>query len=411
MAFVRVIGSGVPPAVAYYNDSDSLIIAGSDSSPVTTQNIIEDLIFNDDGTKMYTLGYVTSFSGKNIFQYTLSVPFDVSTATTSVNDYINVGGSFTTDNEAIRFNNDGTKLFVLYDATIQNHRSTIYQYTLSTPYDITSTVTEGAYYRIGDLMDDFRAFLFNDDGSKMFISQISSIYEYTLRVPFDTSTASKTSEDWWATNNSYGISNYGSSSNITGMQYNNDGTKLFTVHQKSTVGHTAKIVEWSLSTAYDPMTASTNADFNDTSTYFETGETVGSAGNGAPTKFITFNNNGSKFFSCNHTIGHGSSDPVKIKEWNVSTPFSMLSSSSGSSGSTSASGPWEYDNTATEADTYSTSARGANITISNGVRTYIKPVSGTAEEVYISTRKMGETKNRGEISKTFYDAQNAKGTP
>ena len=58
------------------------------------------------------------------------------------------------------------------------------------------------------------------------------------------------------------------------MQYNNDGTKLFTVHQQSTVGHTAKIVEWSLSTAYDPMTASTNADFNDTSTYFETGEAL-----------------------------------------------------------------------------------------------------------------------------------------
>ena len=411
MAFVRVIGSGVPPAVAYYNDSDSLIIAGSDSSPVTTQNIIEDLIFNDDGTKMYTLGYVTSFLGKNIFQYTLSVPFDVSTATTSVNDYIDVGGSFTTDNEAIRFNNDGTKLFVLYDATNQNHRSTIYQYTLSNPYDITSTVTEGAYYRIGDLYDDFRAFLFNDDGSKMFISKMSSIYEYTLSTPFDTSTASKTSEDWWATNNSYGISNYGSSASITGMQYNNDGTKLFTVHQKSTIGHTAKIVEWSLSTAYDPMTASTNADFNDTSTYFETGEATGSAGNGVPTKFITFNNNGSKFFSSNHSIGHGSSDPVKIKEWNVSTPFSMLSSSSGSSGSTSASGPWEYDNTATEADTYPGSTRGANITISNGVKTYIKPVSGTAEEVYISTRKMGETKNRGELSKTFYDAQNAKGTP
>jgi hypothetical protein len=87
----------------------------------------------------------------------------------------------------------------------------------------------------------------------------------------------------------------------------------------------------------------------------------------------------------------------------------MSSSSSGSSGSVS--GPWEYDDTATESDTYPGSTRGANITISGGVKTYIKPVSGTAEEVYISTRKLGETKNRGEVSKTFYDAQNAKGTP
>ena len=112
-----------PVTAASYSDSDSLTIAGSNSSPVTTQSHFEDLIFNDDGTKMYTLGYASSVSGKNIFQYTLSVPFDVSTASVSSDDYINVGGSWTTDNEAIRFNNDGTKLFVLYDATTQNHRS------------------------------------------------------------------------------------------------------------------------------------------------------------------------------------------------------------------------------------------------------------------------------------------------
>ena len=411
MAFVRVPGSGVPPAVAYYNDSDSLTIAGSDSSPVTTQSHFKDLIFNDDGTKMYTLGYASGLSGKNIFQYTLSIPFDVSTATTSVNDHITVGGSFPTANEAIRFNNDGTKLFVLYDAASQGQSSRMYQYTLSNPYDITSPITSGNSFFLGGQNADFRTFLFNDDGSKMFVSKKQSIYKYDLSTLFDTSTATLTGTSFFTNNSSYGISNVGSSFSITGMQYNNDGTKLFTVHQTTTTGHTAKIVEWSLSTAYDPTTASTNADFNDTSTYFETGEAVGSVGNGAPTQFITFNNNGSKFFSFNHTIGYGRSDPVKIKEWNVSTPFSMLSSSSGSSGSTSASGPWEYDNTATESDTYPGSTRGANITISNGVKTYIKPVSGTAEEVYISTRKMGETKNRGEVSKSFYDAQNAKGTP
>ena len=116
------------------------------------------------------------------------------------------------------------------------------------------------------------------------------------------------------------------------MQYNNDGTKLFTVHQRSTVGHTAKIVEWSLSTAYDPMTASTNADFNDTSTYFETGEAVSSAGNGIPTQFITFNNDGTKFFSFNHTHETGSSSSQKIKEWNLASPFNLVNVSGEHSG-------------------------------------------------------------------------------
>ena len=320
---------------------------------------------------MYTLGYASGVSGKNIFQYTLSVPFDVSTASVSSDDYINVGGSWTTDNEAIRFNNDGTKLFVLYDSTTQNHRSNMHQYTLSTPYDITSTVTEGSTFQLGDQSDDFRSFLFNDDGSKMFVSRYGSINEYTLSTSFDTSTASKTTAAWWSSNNSYGISNYGSSYSITGMQYNNDGTKLFTVHQQSTVGHTAKIVEWSLSTAYDPMTASTNADFNDTSTYFETGEAVSSAGNGIPTQFITFNNDGTKFFSFNHTHETGSSSSQKIKEWNLASPFNLVNVSGEHSG--------DVINTSST-DNYDTDPDSDTLTVT-AIRTGSSEGSGTAGSV------------------------------
>ena len=184
---------------------------------------------------------------KTLFQYTLSTPFDVSTASVSSDDYITVGGSNHEYNEAMRFNNDGTKLFVLYEADYGTDY--IYQYTLSTPYDITSTVTAGNSYQIGSGSDYFYSFLFNDDGSKMFVSKLASIYEYTLSTSFDTSSATRTDTSWYAHHNSYGISNYNSYSSITGMQYNNDGTKLFTVHQRVNSGSTAKIVEWSLSTA------------------------------------------------------------------------------------------------------------------------------------------------------------------
>ena len=151
----------------------------------------------------------------------------------------------------------------------------------------------------------------------MFVNKGSYIYKYTLSDPFDISTASETSSYLNAKNS------------VTGMQYNNDGTKLFLVNQTSTTGATAKIWEFSLSTAYDPTTGSSNVNWSDPSTYFETGETVGSAGNGVPTQFITFNNDGSKFFSFNHTIGYGSSDPVKIKEWNLASPFNLTNDVSG----------------------------------------------------------------------------------
>tara|TARA_B100001093_G_C26139780_1_gene722821 strand:- start:287 stop:520 length:234 start_codon:yes stop_codon:yes gene_type:complete len=65
---------------------------------------------------------------------------------------------------------------------------------------------------------------------------------------------------------------------------------------------------------------------------------------------------------------------------------------------------WQYENGATISNTYKDSADGANVAISGGIRTFTKPGGGSTK-IYIRTRKKGETTERGELSKTFYDAQ------
>ena len=65
---------------------------------------------------------------------------------------------------------------------------------------------------------------------------------------------------------------------------------------------------------------------------------------------------------------------------------------------------WQFENTATAAHTYSDSGAGANSVFSGGIRTYTKPGGGTVK-VYARTRKKGTTVERGELSKTYYDAQ------
>ena len=65
---------------------------------------------------------------------------------------------------------------------------------------------------------------------------------------------------------------------------------------------------------------------------------------------------------------------------------------------------WEFENTATVSDTYPDSADGANVTISGGIRTFTF-ADGNVQEIYIRCRKAGETTERGELSKTYYDAQ------
>ena len=71
---------------------------------------------------------------------------------------------------------------------------------------------------------------------------------------------------------------------------------------------------------------------------------------------------------------------------------------------TGSSSVWQYENAATAANTYSDSGAGANSVFSGGVRTYTKPGGGTVK-VYARTRKKGTIVERGELSKTYYDAQ------
>jgi len=64
-------------------------------------------------------------------------------------------------------------------------------------------------------------------------------------------------------------------------------------------------------------------------------------------------------------------------------------------------GIWQFENTATSSNTYPD----ATGTYYGGVRTYQKPGGGSNSN-YAKTRKTGETKERGELSKDYYDLQN-----
>ena len=63
-------------------------------------------------------------------------------------------------------------------------------------------------------------------------------------------------------------------------------------------------------------------------------------------------------------------------------------------------GIWEFENTATSADTYPE----ASGTYSGGIRTFTF-ADGNAQQIYVRCRKVGETKDRGELSKDYYDAR------
>ena len=194
------------------------------------------VLFNPDGTKMYSTGTVQN----KIYMYNLTTPFTVTSAT-----YSSKTCNLTGENDALmfRFNSDGTAIFVLDTATTE----TIDKYSLTTAYDIsTCSLVAGSPQDFGGGME-MRSFSFSNDGSKIFIfdqdgnDEKHSIKEYSLASSFDLSNPTLVTEYVGHNSNLNSIEDH-----AQGLEFSSDGTKMFiTGNDEDT------ILEFSLSNPFD----------------------------------------------------------------------------------------------------------------------------------------------------------------
>ena len=171
---------------------------------------LHSMSFNGDGTKMFLL------LSNQIREYSLSTGFDVSTSSASYTRVSSLTGQ-DSSMRGLAFNNDGTKMFTVGDG---NNR--VYEYALSTAFD-TSSLSYTDNLSIGSEESSPTGIKFNHDGTKMYISGSSGddINEYTLSTAFDISSTV-------THKGSYDVSSSDGGSGATGFSFNNDGTKLFT---------------------------------------------------------------------------------------------------------------------------------------------------------------------------------------
>ena len=260
----------------------------------------QDIKFNNDGTKMFVVGD----NSNAIREYHLTTGFDISTA--SYDSLFSVA-SQDTNPRGLAFNNDGTKMFV---AGWKNQR--VFEYHLTTGFDI-STASYDSNLSISSNASGSKGLAFNSDGTKMFVNCDNSsdeVVEYTLSTGFDVSTASYDSS----------FVTQSQDTSPQGLAFSNDGKKMFVA------GDTGDdINEYTLSTGFDVSTASFVGSFD-----------VSSQGT-TPTG-ITFNNDGTKMFITDQS---GTPGTHSVDEYTLTTGFELintaptLSSSSPSDGATS----------------------------------------------------------------------------
>ena len=258
MARAGVQREGWDLANASY-DGVSFSVGGQDTSPY-------GVCFNNDGTKMYTVG----LQSDTVHQYSLSTAFDISTAS-----YDNTSFSVTLQEgapRAVAFKNDGTKMYI-----VGTTADSVFQYSLSTAFDVGTASYDSVSFSVAAQTLTPYSVDFNNTGTKMFVISAAadaSVYQYSLSTAFNVGTASY---------DSVSFSVAAQDTSPRDVEFSADGTKMFTVGS----GPDA-VFQYSLSTAFDVGTASYD------SVSFSVPQLVNPQG-------LTFNSNGTKMYVIGNT--------------------------------------------------------------------------------------------------------------
>lgn len=229
-AYIASLNS-LPGSIGYDLNNLSAVqvtesISSEDSSPT-------GVIFDDTGSKLFLVGVANA----SIYQYNLSIAYDLSTKSA-----VQLTKSVSTEDlgpQGIVWNNDGTKLFM-----VGKNNTSIYEYDVGTPYVISTLSVVQVTKSVSTEDNSPQGITINNDGTKIYItgSQNSSIYEYNMNTPYDLSTLSVVqvikslaSED----------------TDPRGILFNNNGTKIFISGTQN-----SSLYEYNLTIAYDLTTLS-----------------------------------------------------------------------------------------------------------------------------------------------------------
>lgn len=160
-----VLSTGFDLSTASFNTSLLL------TSPVGNPH---EVTFNPSGTKMFILDY----SDAAVYQYSLSTGFDLSTASYDSGTYLDVS-SQDSGGAALCFNTSGTKMFF-----IGGNSDTVFQYSLSNPFDLSTATYDSVSFDLSTQDTAPSGITFNADGTKMFISALvnDSIFQYSTET-------------------------------------------------------------------------------------------------------------------------------------------------------------------------------------------------------------------------------------
>ena len=204
----------------------------------SVETTIIGIVFGNNGNLLY----ITGTSNDSLTSFVLSTPYDLNSGTASPTSTTTIKYSLpftaqgtSSTRSCFRISPDGKKAYML-----DNNADRIYQYTLRTPWDINTMNYDNINFSV--VAQDAVAYSmhFKPDGTTFYIlGNNSTVYMYTMSTPWDLKTAGYTG-DFKTLPTSY-----------RGLSFNLTGTRMYVLRQAAT----SFIEEYTLTTPWEPRTA------------------------------------------------------------------------------------------------------------------------------------------------------------
>ena len=223
-------------------DMSTATLEGSTWTVGTYESAINGIEISPDGKYFYTVG--SDRDTINIFTLT-GTPFNLGSSTPIFgyemqdqyfNNPMTEANPDDTLTRSFEFGNNGTKLYTCGYGT-----DVINQYTLSTAYKVDTATLDGGYDMTGDGATTPEGLRWKPDGTKFFITDRGSparVVEYSVSNAWDVTTGTVTE----GTN--FSVSSY--ETYPYDVAFNSDGTRMYVIGQSGD-----DIIEYSLSVGYD----------------------------------------------------------------------------------------------------------------------------------------------------------------
>ena len=231
--------------------TESLVFTGNSFSPVQIPGAITGLHLSANGEKLFLADSVSG-NGK-IFQYTLGSAFDISTASYD-SKFMSFSGEVSNTSVDFTMSENGFKVYIVND--FQSYE--IFQYTLSTAFDISTASYDSKLLNTSAQMTMQQGISISLDGLTAFVvdanDYTAKVFQYSLSVAFDISTATYSSKFLY-----YGAE----APQANGLHVSSDGLTVTLKGNYNNLGTWLQIFQYSLSVPNDLSTASFKGTYFD----------------------------------------------------------------------------------------------------------------------------------------------------